>query len=157
MKTQRKRIIIGAMLAFFAMLPVARAGEQDQATKLTFDTAVQIPGRVLPAGTYWFVLAENTTSPSVVQILDSHRSTVLASVLTFNAERSSPDDTAFTFATRGSMQPNLVTWFYPGRTTGHEFVYSRAEATELAQVKHYTVMASNESKRQPQTMAAAGN
>lgn len=157
MKIQKKLVIISAMLALLAMLPVAKASEEDQATRITFGTAVQIPGRVLPAGTYWFVLTQNTTSPNVVQIFNSDRSKVLASVLTFNAERSTPGDTAVTFATRGSMQPNLVAWFYPGRTTGHEFVYSNAETTELAQVKHYTVVASNESKHQPQTMAVAGN
>ena len=51
MKTQRKIIIVAAMLAFLAMLPVTRASEQDQATEVTFDRAIQIPGRVLPAGT----------------------------------------------------------------------------------------------------------
>jgi hypothetical protein len=158
MKTQRKLVILAAMLAFLAVLPVARASEQDQATKLTFDRAIQIPGRVLPAGTYWFVLEETTASPSVVHIFNSDRSSVLASVLTINAERSNPtDDTAITFASRGSMQPeNLVTWFYPGRTSGHQFVYSNAEEAELAQVKQYTVT-SSESKHQPQTTAAAGN
>lgn len=159
MKTQRKLIIVAAMLGFLATLPVARASEQDQASKVTFNRAIQIPGQVLPAGTYWFVLVETTTSPSIVQIFNSDRSNVLASVLTINAERSNPtDETAITFANRGLIKPeSTVTWFYPGLSTGHEFVYSYAEATELAQVKHYTVMASDESKHQPQTMAAAGN
>ena len=159
MKTQRKRIIVAAMLAFLAMLPVTRASEQDQATKLTFDSAIQIPGHVLPAGTYWFVLEDTNASPNVVQIFNSDRSHLVASVLTINAERSNATgDTAITFANRGSMQPeNVITWFYPGRTSGHGFVYSHAEATELAQVKHYTVTTVAESKHQPQTMAAAGN
>jgi len=56
MNTQRKLVILATVLAFLTTLPVARASDQDQASKLTFNKAVQIPGRVLPAGTYWFVL-----------------------------------------------------------------------------------------------------
>ncbi len=47
----RKVFTVGLALAFL-MLPVTRASEEDQATKLTFSESVQIPGRVLPAGTY---------------------------------------------------------------------------------------------------------
>ena len=99
MNTQRKLMILATVLAFLTTLPVARASELDQATKLTFNKAVQIPGRVLPAGTYWFVLAETNSVPNVVQVFNSDRSTLYATILTINAERSNPTDkTAITFA-----------------------------------------------------------
>ena len=156
MNIQKKLMILATMLAFLMMLPVARASEEDQATKLTFNKAVQIPGRVLPAGTYWFVLMETNTAPKIVQIFNSDRSTLYATILTNNAERSkSSDNTALTFADRGSMQPEtIVTWFYPGDTFGHEFVYSNREEQELAQVKHHTVMAAAGEKHQIQTAVA---
>jgi hypothetical protein len=156
MNNQKKLMILATMLTFLIMLPAARASEEDQATKLTFNKAIRIPGRVLPAGTYWFVLAETNTAPNVVQIYNSDRSTLYATVLTINAERSNPtDNTAITFADRGSMQPEtIVTWFYPGNTSGREFVYSNREEQELAQVKHHTVMAAAGDKRQIQTTAA---
>ncbi len=47
---------IALLLPFLIVLPAARADESDQATKVTFDQPVQVPGRVLPAGTYGFVL-----------------------------------------------------------------------------------------------------
>lgn len=150
MNTQRKLMILATVLAFLTTLPLARASEQDQATKLTFNKAVQIPGRVLPAGTYWFVLAKTNTTPNVVQIFNSDRSTLYATILTVNAERSNPTDkTAITFADRGAMQPeNMVTWFYPGYTTGHEFVYANSEEKELAQVKQHTVIAAEQNQHQ---------
>ena len=150
MNTKRKLMILATVLAFLTTLPVARASDEDQATKLTFNKAVQIPGRVLPAGTYWFVLAESNTSPNVVQVFNSDRSTLYATILTINAERSnSTDNTAITFADRGSMQPeNIVTWFYPGNTVGHEFVYSNSEEKELAQVKQHTVIAAEQNQHQ---------
>jgi hypothetical protein len=53
------------------------------------------------------------------------------------------------------MQPEtIVTWFYPGDTFGHEFVYSNREEQELAQVKHHTVMAAAGEKHQIQTAVA---
>lgn len=156
MNNQKKLMILATMLAFLIMLPVARASQGDQATKLTFTKDVQIPGRVLPAGTYWFILAANNAAPNIVQIFNSDRSTLYATILTINVERSNPtSNTALTFADRGSMQPEtIVTWFYPGDTSGHEFVYSNREEHELAQVRHHTVMGATRVKQQIQTTAA---
>jgi hypothetical protein len=159
MNTQKKLIVFATMLAFLIMLPVVRASEEDQATELTFNKAVQVPGRVLPAGTYWFVLVETNSAPNVVQIFNSNRSTLYATILTNAAERPEPTkDTAITFADRGSMQPEaLVTWFYPGYKSGHEFVFSNQEEKEIAQVKHHTVMAMAPTKHQAVASLAAGD
>jgi len=159
MNIQKKLMILTTMLAFLMMLPVARASEEDQATKLTFNKAVQIPGRVLPAGTYWFILADNNGSRNIVQVFNSDRSTLYATIRTINAVRSNPTgNPALTFADRGSMQPEtIVTWFYPGYSLGHEFVYSDREERELAQVKHHTVMAMAPDKHQAVAASAAGD
>jgi hypothetical protein len=150
MNTKKKLVVFATMLAFLIMLPVARATEEDQATKLTFNEAVQIPGRVLPAGTYWFILANTNPRSNVVQIFSGDRSTLYASVFAIATERrDATDNTEITFADRGSMQPEtIVTWFYPGYSSGHEFVYSKPEEKELAQVAHHTVMAMARDKRQ---------
>jgi hypothetical protein len=155
MTNQKKLRILATMLVFLIMLPAARASQEDQAIKLTFTKDVQIPGRVLPAGTYWFILADNNVTPNIVQIFNSDRTMLYANILTINAERSNPtSDTALTFADRGSMQPEtLVTWFYPGYTSGHEFVYSNREEHELAQVRHRTVMGAARVKQPIQTAA----
>ena len=150
MNTRKCFITLGLLLAFGVTLPSARADENDQATKLTFDQPVQIPGHVLSAGTYWFMLANNQISRNIVRIYNSDRSMLLATVLTINTESlTTTDKSAITFAEREPMQPQtLVSWFYPGEATGHQFVYSNKETQELAQVKHYTIMAKAENKRQ---------
>jgi hypothetical protein len=132
----------GLVLTFLLLLPVARASEKDQATKITFDHAVQIPGRVLPAGTYWFVLPEDISRHYVVHIYNSDRTMVFATLLTASAERQKPtDNTEITFAEGGPMHPEaIVTWFYPGRTVGHEFLYSKQEGKELALGNRQTVV-----------------
>jgi hypothetical protein len=131
------------LLALLVVLPAARADQANQATKVTFNQAVQIPGRVLPAGTYWFVLPENINEHYEVRIFNADQTIVYATVFTNNAERSQiTEHSAFTFAERGSSQPQaIVTWFYPGSTTGHEFLYPKQVQEELAKDKHDTVVA----------------
>lgn len=144
MNTRKAVGILGFLLAFAVILPVARADEFDQASQLTFNQSVQIPGRVLPAGTYWFVLANTSTgNRNVIHIFNSDRSTLYATVSTITVERTHPSDhSAFTFAEGDSTQPTaIVTWFYPGHKTGHEFVYPAQEEKELASAKHQTVVA----------------
>ena len=144
MKILNSVIALAVMLAFASLVPLARADEWDQATKLTFSQSVQIPGRVLPAGTYWFLLLDHGVDSNVVQIFNSDRSKLVAILLTNVSERSKlTDNTAITLAERGSTQPEaIVDWFYPGRISGHEFVYStRHEREELASAEHQTIEA----------------
>jgi len=151
MNTRKTFVTLGLLLAFTIVLPVARADELNQATKFTFSQQVQIPGRVLPAGTYWFVLADSNVSRNIVQVFNSDRSTLYATIFTINIESlTTTDTTAITFADRKPMHPEtILSWFYPGQTFGHQFVYSNMEEQELAQAKHHTIMARAENK--PQT------
>lgn len=138
----RNFVAIALLLTFLIVLPAARADERNQAVKVTFDQPVQIPGRALPAGTYWFVM-EGINEHLMVSIFNADRTTLYATLLTIDAERREPtDNTAFTFADRGSSQNQaIVTWFYPGRTTGHEFLYPKQMQSELAKDKQFTIVA----------------
>ncbi len=138
----RKLFVAALMLAFFTMLPAARASEEDQATKLTFSNSVQIPGRVLAAGTYWFVV-DPGSSYKVIRIFSSDRSTLYATLETASAEHlEAVDKTEITFvADRGGMQPEaIVTWFYPGRTIGQQFIYSKQQEKQIARNKQHTII-----------------
>jgi hypothetical protein len=123
------------------MLPVARASEVDQATKVTFSRSVQIPGHVLQAGTYWFVV-DPAFGSKIVRIFGQDRTTIYATLQTIPSEHLGPSEhTELTFANLQSMRPEaIVTWFYPGRTTGHEFVYSKQERKEIAKNHEHTVV-----------------
>jgi hypothetical protein len=154
MNIHKKVATLVTLLAFLTMLPVIQAAEGDQATKLTFSKSVQIPGRVLPAGTYWFMVENSSGSnTNIVRVYNADRTMLYATLFTIGEIRSqATDDTAITFVNRGSMQPEtLVSWFYPGHTDGHEFLYSQPEEHELAQLQHRTVMASAQAKHSPQS------
>jgi hypothetical protein len=141
MKTMKAFVIVGLLLAFAIMLPVARADEANQATVVTFSQPVQIPGQVLPAGTYQFVVLDGFDR-QIVRIYNSNRSKVIATVHAVTRQRQqATGSTAITLAERGMDQPeSIVAWFYPGRTDGHQLIYSKQEARELAQAKQQTVV-----------------
>ena len=122
------------VLMFAVMLPVARADAWDQATELTFSQPVEIPGQILPAGSYWFVLLNDSGIRDIVQVFNADRNKLYATLITTPSSRIDPtDDTVISFAERPSGQPEaIMTWFYPGELTGHEFRYSGQEDRELA-------------------------
>ncbi len=121
----------------------AHADELDQATTVTFSAPIQIPGQVLPAGAYLFKLVDSDSDRNIVQIFNSDGNVLDATLLTVPAERrQATDDTAITLAEQESGKPDaLLKWFYPGRLTGSEFVYSTPEENELAQDSQHTIVA----------------
>src|ERR1700758_1740341 len=111
--------VCGIILAFTTFLPMARADEWNQQTKLSFSQPVEIPGGVLPAGTYWLKLAD-TQSRNVVDIYSSDWSKDYATLVTVPEYRlQSNDHTEVEFAERPHDKPEaLLTWYYPGMLTG---------------------------------------
>jgi Protein of unknown function (DUF2911) len=141
MNIRKSFSVIALMLAFAFMPLVLHADADNQATKFTFSQPVQIPGRVLPAGTYWFQLL-NTPNRQVVQVL-AEDGTPIAMLLTLSRERPSGNDpVAVTLADRGPGQPEaIVAWYYVGDTDGHQFLYPKQQARELAHEMQKTVVA----------------
>jgi hypothetical protein len=138
-------VVFSVVLACVVSLPLAHASQDDQLTKVIFDQSVEVPGRVLPAGSYWFL--RDRTSTNVVRIFSLDWKTLYATELTEATERMEPADrTTFTFAEdREASKPEaLLKWFYPGETIGHEFIYHKQEQRELAQDKQQTVVVARE-------------
>lgn len=123
------------LLVFCAIsVPTAKASQWNQATKLTFSEPVEIPGVVLPAGTYWFTLMSDDPDRNIVQVWNENREHLLATIMTEPDYRLQPaGHTVIKFEERPSNQPvALRAWFYPGDNYGHEFVYSESRAREIA-------------------------
>ncbi len=116
-------------------IPRAHASQWSQATKLTFSQPVEIPGRVLSAGTYWFTLARGETDRNLVQIWNSDRQHLVTTVMTIPDERMHHiGRTSIRFEKEhptGSPEA-LRAWFYPGDNYGHEFVYPESQARKIA-------------------------
>ena len=125
--------VCGIVLAFSAFLPMARADEWNQRTELSFSQPIEVPGAVLPAGTYWFVLADSQPR-NIVEIFSSNWSKIYATLITVPEYRlQSTDHTEVEFAERPHDKPEaLLTWYYPGRLTGHGFLYSSRQENRFA-------------------------
>ena len=144
MKTNKLYIVVGLIIAFslFSEL-AAHADESDQATTITFNQSSQIPGQVLPAGTYLFKLANSDSGRDFVQIFNSDRTHVYATLQTIPTDRQDPTGhTVITLAEQGAGKPDvLLKWFYPGNLTGNEFRYSDQRRKELALAEQETIVA----------------
>jgi hypothetical protein len=159
MKINKGYIAIGLVIAFALFFELAaHADESDEATFMTFSVPVQIPGHVLPAGTYLFERADHGSEPNVVQVFSSDRTILYGMFLTIATERQDPTgDTTVTLAQPESGgTPVLVKWFYPGRDIGHEFVYSKQTEQELARDHQQTIVAGQATSSNSDT-TVAGN
>ena len=116
--------------------PTARADAWDKLTILTFNDPVEIPGQVLPAGTYAFRLLD-TPDRRVVQIFTEDQMQLLATVQAIPDYRLKPTgDTVVTFEERAPGKPQaLHAWFYPGDNSGFEFVYPKLEPQIVAKAE----------------------
>jgi hypothetical protein len=127
-------VVFGLILACGVLLPAAHATEWNEKSELTFSQPVQIPHMVLPAGTYWFILARSQSNRNVVEIYNKNWTKLYATTITVPAYRlNSTDRTEVTFAERPSNRPEaLLKWYYPGRLAGHEFLYSPRQEHRFA-------------------------
>jgi hypothetical protein len=139
--------VIFCLLAFAlfgaTLLPSARADEWNKKTVVTFSQSVEVPGRVLPAGTYTFKLLDSLSDRHIVQIFNADGSEIIATILAINDYRlETTGKTVMKFSERPGDSPEaLRAWFYPGDNFGQEFVYPKARAMQLAQAEKVVVPA----------------
>jgi hypothetical protein len=117
------------------VLSSARADEWNKKTVVTFSQAVEVPGKILPAGTYTFQLLDSTSDRHIVQIFNADGTHIIATILAINNYRLEPTgETVMKFReTPGDAPEALRAWFYPGDNFGQEFVYPKVRAIQLAQ------------------------
>jgi hypothetical protein len=135
--------LLAFTLAAVALQPGARADEYNKRTVVTFSQPVEIPGAILPAGTYVFKLYDSFMDRKVVQVYTADGSHVIATILTINDYRlTATDQTVMKFRERPADQPvALRAWFFPGDNFGYEFVYPKHRAVELAKAEKVVVPA----------------
>jgi LPXTG-motif cell wall-anchored protein len=129
-------VLVVAALSFVGAVsaPGARADQYNKKTVMTFNQAVEIPGQILPAGTYTFKLLDSRSDRHIVQVFNADGTQLIATILTINDYRLQPTGrTVVKFAEQPGDAPDaLKAWFYPGDNFGQEFVYPKQRATELA-------------------------
>ena len=127
-------LVVALAIIAAAAPSTADAQTRNNRTVLTFSQPIEVPGQILPAGTYTFQLADSLSDRHIVQIFNADGSQIITTVLAINNYRmQATDKTVITFneSVRGAPEA-IRAWFYPGNNFGQEFVYPKARAEELA-------------------------
>ena len=112
-------------LLYGAAPPSAKADEWNKKTIVTVNAPVELPGVVLPAGTYVFQLLDSPSDRDIVQVFNQDESHIYATIMAIPDYRVEPtNETIITLEERPKDSPEAIKeWFYPGDLNGLEFVY----------------------------------
>ena len=140
--TSIRKVALACVASAMMALPLnaAAQGPANQDTFFTFSQAVELPGTTLQAGTYFFQLMDSASNRHIVKVMSQDRKELHATLLAipyYSNERPS-DQPQVRFmetpaqAGNGAGTNAIKIWFYPGNTTGHEFIYPRSQAMRIA-------------------------
>src|ERR1700683_256501 len=123
-------MLSAAVLGFGLMTVRATADEWDKKTTVTFNSPVEVPGKVLPAGTYVFKLLDSPSDRHIVQIYDADQKKLFATILAVPDYRlKAADKPVIQFEERAPGAPEAIeAFFYPDDTFGLQFVYPHERA-----------------------------
>jgi hypothetical protein len=127
--TQQFKVLFCSLLTGAALwlAPAAKADEWNKRTVMTFNAPVEIPGKVLEAGTYVFKLYNSQSDRTIVQIYTADEKQLVATIMGIPDYRlDTPEKTIVAFDERPAGSPEAIhSWFYPGDNYGVEFVYNQ--------------------------------
>src|SRR5687768_11190579 len=141
--TSIRKVALACVSSALMALPLTAAaqGPANQDTFFTFSQEVELPGKTLPAGRYFFQLADSPSNRHIVKVMSEDRKQTHATLLAipfYSTERPT-DKPEVRFmetpaqASGSAAGTNAIKiWFYPGNSTGHEFIYPRSQAMRIA-------------------------
>jgi hypothetical protein len=130
MNVYRKLTLAALAATVLAVLtPNARAQMLEERMHVTFSGPVEVPGEVLPAGTYIFEALENG---HLTRILSADEKHVYATLLTVPDESREPVEKATIILgeSRKGAPEKVEAWFYPGDSIGNEFIYQKTHSSK---------------------------
>jgi hypothetical protein len=134
----RTKLFLACALAFAVSIAGTAATAQEptnQITYFTFSAPFELPGgKTLPAGKYVFKIVDSPSNRHIVQVMSEDQTQMHATVLAIPAQRMEPsDEPEIRFMeAEANAAPAVRTWWYPGRSIGHEFIYPKDQARRLA-------------------------
>jgi hypothetical protein len=144
-----RKVALACMTAAMVTMSV-NAGAQaprNQDTFFTFSQAVELPKTTLPAGTYFFQLMDSDSNRHIVKVMSQDRKQLHATLMAipYYSNDRPPDDPQVRFletpAANGAAASNAIKiWFYPGNSVGHEFIWPRDKAMQLARATGQPVL-----------------
>jgi hypothetical protein len=146
--TSIRKVALACMTAAMVTISInagAQTGPANQDTYFTFSQPVELPKTTLPAGTYFFQLMDSPSNRHIVKVMSQDRKQLFATLMAipfYSNDRPSDDPqvrfmetpaTASNGSNGAAAGTNAIKiWFYPGNSVGHEFIYPRAQAMQIA-------------------------
>ena len=126
---------VAAVLVLATLNPIVKADEYNRKTVISISQPLEVPGVVLPPGTYVMKLFNSSSNRHIVQFMNEEQNQQLALTFAVSAERIRPTGKTVLTMYEGSRgaPPALRTWFYPGDTVGQEFLYSHQQAIRISE------------------------
>jgi hypothetical protein len=118
-----------AALLLSVSSPLKAESLVDDRATVTFDRPVEVPGKVLPPGTYVFKSLDNG---GLVQVFSADERQLFATLTVVPEDRPDHDQDVNSFVqlnrTRADAPQEVEGFFLAGRLTGFQFVYPSAHA-----------------------------
>lgn len=144
-----RKVALACMTAAMVTISVnaGAQGPANQDTFFTFSQAVELPKTTLPAGTYFFQLMDSPSNRHIVKVMSQDRKELFATLLAipYYSNDRPPEEPQVRFmetpAANGVAATNAIKiWFYPGNSVGHEFIWPRDKAIQLAKATGVSVL-----------------
>jgi len=161
-----RKVALACITAAMVTMPVVAGaqGPANQDTFFTFSQAVELPKTTLPAGKYFFQLMDSPSNRHIVKVMSEDRKQLLATLLAipyYSNDKPSDQpqvrfmETPSQAATNGAPTNAIKIWFYPGTSTGHEFIYPREQALKIAARTGQSVLTTKTETEASETVADA--
>jgi hypothetical protein len=115
---------LGMALFIGVSAPLKADPMGDSKVVVTFDRPVEVPGKVLPPGSYVF---KSLNNDELVQVFSSDEKQLFATLLVIPEDRPAQDADFDCFVqltkTRADAPQEVEGFFLPGRATGFQVVY----------------------------------
>jgi hypothetical protein len=123
-----RNLAVAALVAtaVAVITPNARA-QMLEKMQVTFSGPVELPGEVLPAGSYVFEALENGR---LTRVLSADQRHVYATLLTVPDDITEAVERPTIILAEGpkNAPERVAAWFYPGDSVGNEFIYQKTDS-----------------------------
>lgn len=133
--------VLALNVFFLTGATVVSADQHEQASLVTFNHPVEVPGKILPAGTYLFRLMGSSGDRNIVEVFNANFTRLEDMFPTILDRRAEPSDRMMIeFDKPASGSPKAIkSWFFQGAVWGQRFVYPRATAVQIAKANNEPV------------------
>jgi hypothetical protein len=154
-------LVAAAFLAGASLVSPALRADNDsvkQAT-VTIQSPEQVPGSVLPAGTYVFKQSGSQSGWTIVQIYNNDDTAIVTTVLAYpNPKVASNGQNVVTYPANGSGSiPAIEGFVFTGDSTVEQFAYPQSVADQIGGANHTRIPTTGTDDAYPSALPDAAN